>query len=418
VAIEPDYARNLVERVIQRRGLQGMELKASKLLKHGRGRAAIDDILKEVAKRSRVVLWDKKYALATLIYEYLFEPSLSQGGNTFYSIGFHHYVSSLLYLMFRTKTQAMEQLFADFEAFMGRPDELHLQRLLRASGGSSDANVAALSGPTVDGLHDRWMLDLTFMSLFPLLSHWGEQYDQLVVVCDESKALYAVKDIMTRFVNRQDRAYVATYGTGCKPMLVTPSLAEPICFADSKSCPALQVTDLVAGTMGWLVATQPDKATQPWRELMAESVIIAVFFDPANVDMSSEEACVNAVVLRELVDRTLTGQSLIDGMAEFAEQAALVVKDEHIREEPIFPKLLDAGEFCEWPTLNTRGYPRTLGVPTQSVLQKGYPLAQAHCTAFAYTSGLFVWFAPASEQTTMAACASPRRCADSLGSTA
>ena len=57
---------------------------------------------------------------------------------------------------------------------------------------------------------------------------------------------------------------------------------------------------------------------------------------------------------------------------------------------------LESGEFCEWPKLNTRGYPCTLGVPPQSVLQKGYPLAQAHCTAFAPTPGLFVWFAPTS----------------------
>src|SRR5713101_18549 len=66
--------------------------------------------------------------------------------------------------------------------------------------------------------------------------------------------------------------------------------------------------------------------------------------------------------------------------------------------------VLDSGEFCEWPKLNTRGYPCTLGGPTQSIRQKGYPLAQAHCTAFASTASLFVWFAPASEQAPMAAC--------------
>ena len=32
---------------------------------------------------------------------------------------------------------------------------------------------------------------------------------------------------------------------------------------------------------------------------------------------------------------------------------------------------------------------------------------QAHCTAFAQTSSLFVWFAAASEQAAMAACAAP-----------
>ena len=79
---------------------------------------------------------------------------------------------------------------------------------------------------------------------------------------------------------------------------------------------------------------------------------------------------------------------------------------------------LDSGEFCEWLKLNTRGYPCTLGVPPHSVHQKGYPLAQAYCTAFAYTAGLFVWFALASAQAPMAARASPCRRAGGLRSTA
>ena len=59
--------------------------------------------------------------------------------------------------------------------------------------------------------------------------------------------------------------------------------------------------------------------------------------------------------------------------------------------------LLESGGFCKKTKLNTRGYPCTLGVPTQSVYQKGYPLAQAHCTPFAQSCSLCVWFAPASE---------------------
>src|SRR5215468_1919090 len=54
----------------------------------------------------------------------------------------------------------------------------------------------------------------------------------------------------------------------------------------------------------------------------------------------------------------------------------------------------------------------------QSVQQKGYPLAQAQCTAFAQTAGLCVWFAPASAQATMAACVTLDRCAGGLRSTA
>src|SRR6266496_4803120 len=82
-----------------------------------------------------------------------------------------------------------------------------------------------------------------------------------------------------------------------------------------------------------------------------------------------------------------------------------------------FPPCLESGEFCVWPKLNTRGYPCTLGVPTASVLQKGYPLAQAHCTAFTSPPVVFMCVAVAPDQTAMAACTAPRRCADCVGNT-
>src|SRR5882724_7763784 len=79
--------------------------------------------------------------------------------------------------------------------------------------------------------------------------------------------------------------------------------------------------------------------------------------------------------------------------------------------------VLESGEFCAWPKLNTRGYPCTLGVPTASVLQKGYPLAQAHCTAFTSPPVVFMCFAVAPDQTATAACTAPSRCADCVGNT-
>src|SRR5215467_3381054 len=79
---------------------------------------------------------------------------------------------------------------------------------------------------------------------------------------------------------------------------------------------------------------------------------------------------------------------------------------------------LDSGEFCIWPKLNARKYPCTLWMPSQRVPQKGYPLAQAHCTPFAYTPGFYVWLTPPSDQAAMAACAAHSRCTDCVGSAA
>src|ERR1044072_2901657 len=80
--------------------------------------------------------------------------------------------------------------------------------------------------------------------------------------------------------------------------------------------------------------------------------------------------------------------------------------------------LLDSGEFCEQAQLNAREYPRTLWLPTASVRQKGYPLAQAHCTAFTQAPVVFVCPAVTPFQTTMAARRSPSRCVDCVRNTA
>src|SRR4029434_2189678 len=80
--------------------------------------------------------------------------------------------------------------------------------------------------------------------------------------------------------------------------------------------------------------------------------------------------------------------------------------------------VLESGEFCVWPKLNTRGYPSTLWLPTERVRRKGYPLAQADCTPCAQASGLCVWLTPPPLQAAVAACDPHSRCAHCVGYTA
>src|SRR5262247_3635923 len=79
--------------------------------------------------------------------------------------------------------------------------------------------------------------------------------------------------------------------------------------------------------------------------------------------------------------------------------------------------ILESGEFCAWPKLNARGYPRTLWLPTERVHRKGYPLAQAHCTPCAQALSLCLWLTPPPFQAAMAACHPYGRFADCVGHT-
>ena len=60
----------------------------------------------------------KKYALACKLYEYLFEPVLADKSYVFYQIGFHRFISMLVYLELRIRERNAERLFEDFEQLM------------------------------------------------------------------------------------------------------------------------------------------------------------------------------------------------------------------------------------------------------------------------------------------------------------
>ena len=57
-------------------GIQG-EMKGSNFTKHPKGRKAIAMVLERCASKAKVMVADKKFALAGKLFEYIFEPALS-----------------------------------------------------------------------------------------------------------------------------------------------------------------------------------------------------------------------------------------------------------------------------------------------------------------------------------------------------
>ena len=78
--------------------LQGSELKGKNLLKHASGRKAASAVIKELGDRSQVVVVHKRYALACKLFEYTFEPLISDVSMALYLVNFHKFIANLLYL--------------------------------------------------------------------------------------------------------------------------------------------------------------------------------------------------------------------------------------------------------------------------------------------------------------------------------
>ena len=133
VAIDDDEARDVVEYIIKKYGVQNGELKGSKLVKFNKGRKAIDEILTKFEGRLKISTSDKKYALACKFFEYIFEPCISEINSMFYGIGFHLFIANILYLEFLARGAGAEQIFAEFEELMRTRDETKLEGIFSSS---------------------------------------------------------------------------------------------------------------------------------------------------------------------------------------------------------------------------------------------------------------------------------------------
>ena len=118
VVIDDDDATALVDHIIKKYKIQNGEIKGGKLVKHNKGRRAIDEMLTSLNGKMRVSVSDKKYALAGKFFEYIFEPSLARINSVFYKLNFHKFVSTMLYLEFVSRGAYAEELFEEFESLI------------------------------------------------------------------------------------------------------------------------------------------------------------------------------------------------------------------------------------------------------------------------------------------------------------
>ena len=100
VAIAPSAAALRVKSITRKYKLQGRELKGSRLIKTSSGREAVTDVLRSCEGKFRVGIHLKPYAFACKMFEYIFEPPLAEQNSIFYGIGFHLFISNLLYIAF------------------------------------------------------------------------------------------------------------------------------------------------------------------------------------------------------------------------------------------------------------------------------------------------------------------------------
>lgn len=337
VLIDPEEAEAVVSGVKRACRIQG-ELKGANLTKHAKGREAIGMVLDRCASRAKVIVADKKFALAGKLFEYIFEPALSENSKFFYDAGFHKFIANMLYVAWRARAESAGMLLKAFQESMRALDQKPLDVLQKAFGDDADtdspqdlvlrfarANEAAIA-EEMEGLGDenpagRWALDLSATCLDGLLASWGESLDGMRVICDASKPLQEMQDPFTwRVGYNGEKQYVEIGG---RRKLLTYSLAEPIAFRKSHEVPGLQLADVVASAISYAMRNREDEEANSWLKKVdaAHSIEDTILPDFAHANVSHKDAMANSLLLMELVNRAEKGKPLLPGIEYLYQRA-------------------------------------------------------------------------------------------------
>jgi hypothetical protein len=315
VGITPEEASANVAKTIRDFRLQGSELKGKNLLKHASGRKAAAAVIKELGDRSLVVVVHTRYVLACKLFEYTFEPLISDVSMALYSVNFQKFIANLLYLSSVEHNSRAVALSERFEQAV-RGDDGPLRGFLSVHSPATDDPVEALVSFCVyhrdtilRELADtksevRWLLDVTGTALNSLLISWARRASRLRVVCDESGPLGAARSYFDAWIGVEEKPSIQL---GDRQIDFGFNLAGPIALAKSHESPGIQLADVVAAVAVAAFAEPSEK----WSKDVLGSMFASGAIHPDGIvpehdrlDLDLPETRLNVLILLELLRRS------------------------------------------------------------------------------------------------------------------
>lgn len=309
------------------------ELKYEKLSRSPRGINAVRWLLTTYGQNAAIFYADKRYATAGKFFEYTFEPVLRPMKDLFYGVGFHGFVSNLLFSGWEEGEQGARELLEDGQNLIRHKDPTALKRLLHEplhiAGGDDPLTAIAsfcfayrrgilreIATINADELTARWSMDLSDTALLRVLQHWGKDGDELEVYCDESKPLQQSAEHLTILATTNVSASLGfPVPPGCGPI----RLAKPIEFVESKgNVVGIQLADVVAGAVRSMLLEPNEPTAAEWRTLLVPRMVDWCVFDqPQLLDLRQPEVVVNMCILSELGRRSRQRLDPLANMPEF-----------------------------------------------------------------------------------------------------
>ena len=334
VAIDREFALDVHSEAVSSLGERSGELKGKRLVRRVRGREVISRILDRVRYNSYAVAVDKEYALAGKFFEYIFEPVLAPRSSLFYGIDFNKFIATLLCISARAKVDHAEKILEDFENLMRTRDPRHFDTMLSPMDTGFDPSNPLGRVLTFALCHEKsimrelrgmdrvlgnntWILELSATSLHQILSYWGEKFDAMDIYCDESKPIKENLSIFDSMIGREDKAYIHLGGKQMGYSFIY-NLSNSVRLVDSKEYPGVQIADVLASSIAHALKNPGLEESQEWLSIMGdEGGALPIGPEVSYIDLNRIDTAVNSLVLQELVDRSIKGESLLIDMAEF-----------------------------------------------------------------------------------------------------
>lgn len=322
VAISDAEAFDIIQKARTLHPVQMPELKGQALMSSGRGRKLIATLLSEAEDRYIVNVHDKLLALCGWLFEYIYEPVYQDNPKLLYRKNLHRFVAMYTWLWMTDNESQARLTIEQFQAYMRsrepsdapllfdnpRPplsddvSEHPFESILRFAYGYRDIIIAdnsRLDKALPDG--GRWTLDLSTSALWSHLNYWGTKGKPLSVRCDASKPLQANINNFWGDDNNpgihRARQYHDLERFGWR-------LLEPIAFGDSRNHPAIQLADVIAGTIVYIFSNESPPETQEIMEMLQSHMYAhSILPDLDVVDPATQPAAVNAFILYDMAKR-------------------------------------------------------------------------------------------------------------------
>jgi hypothetical protein len=325
VNVHPEEARDLVCQVRADFRVQGDELKGRKLVRYERGRAVIRFLLDKCAKNSKLAVYNKKYTLATIFYQWTFDEVFGEYWLLLSETGFNRFVSAALFAGFEAQDPLATSLLMDFQALVR--EEQGVDRQIFSLDASDFKEISALelivifchihsgtilanfNSPLLEPSVAKWRLELSSYGLESLLQAWGQHLPSLEVYCDASRALDEQSSTFNRMVGRTDKRYLRI---GEREGYMTYNLAHPLRFVDSKEYPGVQIADVLSSALRWVLDNPQETVGRDLLERFEPTAELVVGPDWDYLDLTSRPGFVNSSLLCELAERSCRKRDLVD----------------------------------------------------------------------------------------------------------